>query len=144
MGVRLAAHPPVALQGLRGEAAVDALQQLVEEVLPVDEERREECIVVLELIVASRTRRVFAPVAERMADDLYRVLTDTLTALEASRPAEAARQLSAVIGGLTLDAVTPHSALSVAQLRSSLRTTLQATLAGPKHGLAANAHSKGS
>lgn len=141
MGSRLVAHPPAALEGLTGEAAVDALQRLVEEVLPVDDERRRECIVILELIVASRTRRVFAPVAERMADDLDRVLTDALTALAVPEPAARGRGLAAVIGGLTIDSVTPHGALSVAQLRSSLRAALQAILVGPNHGRAPNARS---
>ena len=39
MGRRLAGHPVEALRGLAGDAARDALQELVEAVLPMDEER---------------------------------------------------------------------------------------------------------
>lgn len=129
MGARLDAHPATALQGLAGEDAADALQQLVEEVLPVDDERRDEAIVILELIVASRTNPIFKPVAERMADDLHNVLTDALAALGIARPDGAAGQLAAMIGGLTVDAVTPHGALDADRLRSSLRTMIRALLA---------------
>ncbi|MCH6196185.1 TetR family transcriptional regulator C-terminal domain-containing protein [Corynebacterium mastitidis] len=122
MGRRLAAYPPERLSGLKGEAAVDALQELIEQVLPVDAARREEAIVVVEFIRASRVRAVFAPAADRMARDLHRVIEDALSRVGA---AERTRHVTAVIGGLTLDAVTPHGAPSVEEVRATLRGVLR-------------------
>lgn len=60
MGRRLEHHPVEQLRGLTGEKALNALQDLLEQVLPVDEPRKVEAIVVLEFIRASRTQAVFA------------------------------------------------------------------------------------
>lgn len=128
MGRRLARHPLEQLDGLDGEAAVDALQALVEEVLPVDEDRRGEAIVVVELIMASRTRPVFQAMAARMASDLSMVAHDALARLGVSDPRMRTAQLTATIGGLTLDAVTPHGALTVDQVRATLRAQLRMLL----------------
>ncbi|RCV48979.1 TetR/AcrR family transcriptional regulator [Marinitenerispora sediminis] len=124
MGRRLARRPVEGLRGLTGAAALDALQALVEEVLPVDDERRAESIVVLELILAARTRPVFRPISERMAADLGQVVLDALAALGVRDPEAGAAQITALIGGLTLDTVTPHGSLSVEQLRATLRAHL--------------------
>ena len=128
MGRRLAGHPVEALRGLAGDAARDALQKLVEAVLPMDEERRLEAIVVTELIVASRTRPVFAPSAERMGVDLRQVIAAALEALGVPDPAGRAAGLTAVIGGLTLDALTPHGRLAPERLRAILRQHLRLIL----------------
>lgn len=124
MGQRLMRHPVDRLRGLKGEEALNALQEFIEQVLPVDEPRREEAIVVIELICASRTQKVFASSAAQMASDLHDVITAALACLEIPNPSAAARQISALIGGLTLDAVTPHGSLTVYQLRSTLRDAL--------------------
>jgi AcrR family transcriptional regulator len=124
MARRLSAHPAGELKGLAGTAALDALQELVEQVLPVDADRRAEAAVVLEFVIASRTRPVFAPMAARMAADLREVLAEALTALAIANPETGARQLAAVIGGLTVDAVTPHGAITAAELRATLRAHL--------------------
>ncbi|MGI6878302.1 TetR/AcrR family transcriptional regulator [Microbacterium sp. gxy059] len=125
MGRRLAAHPVEALRALRGEAALEALQELVEAVLPVDEARRDEVTVVMELIAASRTMPVFRDVAGRMGADLAAVLRDALAAVGAPDADLAAAQLSALIGGLTIDAITPHGDLATADLRRILRAHLR-------------------
>ncbi|WP_222129921.1 MULTISPECIES: TetR family transcriptional regulator C-terminal domain-containing protein [unclassified Corynebacterium] len=125
MGHRLARHPVEALRGLSGEEAVTALQKLLEQVMPVDEERRAEAIVVVEFVRASRVRSVFAPTAAGMAKDLMEVIEGALVALQVSRPREAAREISALIGGLTLDAVTPHGALGEEEVRATLRRALR-------------------
>ncbi|WP_017596550.1 TetR/AcrR family transcriptional regulator [Nocardiopsis potens] len=131
MGRRLAHHPVDGLRGLTGEEALDALQALVEEVLPVDEERRDESIVVLELILAARTRPVFRPISERMAADLDQVVTDAFAALGADDPEAKAAQVTALIGGLTIDTVTPHGSLGTERLRAILRAHLAMLLASP-------------
>lgn len=134
MGQRLAAHPAEGLRGLTGEEALDALQALVETVMPVDEPRRDEAIVVVELIMASRTMPVFRAISERMAADLAAVLRDALDSLDVPDVDLAAAQLAAVIGGLTLDTVTPHGSLSVERLRTVLRAHLRMLLANARHG----------
>ena len=128
MGRRLAHYPVEQLRGLTGEEALSTLQNLVEQVLPVDEPRKEEAIVVLEVNRASRTQPVYASCAAQMARDLQDVITDALACLGVPSPSVVARQISALIGGLTLDTVTPHGALTVNQLRSTLRGALSTLL----------------
>ncbi|MEE1738342.1 TetR family transcriptional regulator C-terminal domain-containing protein [Streptomyces sp. BE147] len=124
MGRRLTRYPADALSGLTGESAVDALQELVEELLPIDEERRVESIVLTEFIVAARVNPIFRPVTEQMAADMRQVITDALGVLDVDEPAEEAERLVAVLGGLILDSVTPHGSIGVERLRRTLRTHL--------------------
>lgn len=129
MGRRLARHPLEDMRGLRGDAALDALQALVEAVMPVDEERRGEAVVVMELIMAARTKPVFRAMAERMGADLRTVLQEALEALSVPDAGLAAEQVAAVVGGLTLDAITPHGGdLDEDRLRTVLREHLQLVL----------------
>lgn len=128
MGDRLVPHPPEALRGLSDEQALDALQTVVEAVLPVDAERRSEAIVLLEFILASRTRPVFRPLAERMAADLHDVMVAALGALDVADASTKAAQLTALIGGLTIDTVTPHGSMTVERLRATLRAQLRLLL----------------
>lgn len=134
MGRRLASHPVDGLHGLTGEAALNALQALVETVMPVDKPRRDEAIVVVELVMASRTKTVFREISKRMAADLAMVLRDALEALGVPDADLASAQLAAVIGGLTLDTVTPHGGLSVERLRTVLRAHLRMLLTNAEHG----------
>lgn len=124
MGRRLMHHPVEQLRGLRGKEAVNALQELLEQVLPVDGPRTVEAIIVIEFIRASRTQTIFASSAAQMASDLHNIIADALACLEVPNPSAAARQVSALVGGLTLDTVTPHGSLTVNQLRSTLRNAL--------------------
>ncbi|MBD8021426.1 MULTISPECIES: TetR/AcrR family transcriptional regulator [Brevibacterium] len=128
MGRRLAAHSAENLRGLNGDQALDALQALVEEVLPVDAQRRDAAIVVVELVMASRTRPVFRTMSQRMGADLTEVVREVLEALEVPDPEMGAAQVAAMIGGLTIDAVTPHGGLSIERLREILRAHLRMLL----------------
>lgn len=130
MGERLTRYPTDVLAGLAGESAVDALQARLEELLPVDEERRIEAIVLTEFIIAARVNPIFRPVTEQMAADMRQVITDALRVLEVHDPAEEAERLIAVLGGLVLDSVTPHGSLSVERLRATLRAHLRSILLG--------------
>lgn len=134
MGRRLSEHPVEQLRGLRGDAAVNALQAMVEAVLPVDDARREEAIMVVELITASRTVPVFRAMAERMGDDLAAVLREALDALGVPDADLAAAQVAALIGGLTTDAVTPHGRVSVDRIRAVLRAQLEMVLGQGRSG----------
>ncbi|MEU7576816.1 TetR family transcriptional regulator C-terminal domain-containing protein [Streptomyces sp. NPDC041068] len=128
MGKRLTRYATDTLAGLTGERAVDALQALLEELLPVDEERRVESIVLMEFIVAARVNPIFRPVTERMAADMRLVITDALDVLGVPEAAEEAERVVAVLGGLVIDAVTPHGSLCVDRLRTTLRAHLRALL----------------
>jgi len=72
--------------------------------------------------------------SERMAADLAAVLRDALDSLHVLDGDLAAGQLAAVIGGLALDTVTPHGALSVDRLRTVLRAHLRMLLANIRRG----------
>ncbi|MFF8958032.1 TetR/AcrR family transcriptional regulator [Streptomyces sp. NPDC014894] len=128
MGRRLTRYSAEGWEGLAGEPAVDALQAMAEELLPIDEERRVESIVLMEFIVAARVNPIFRPVTERMAADMRRVFTEALDVLGVPDPAEEAERLVAVMGGLILDAVTPHGSLGVERLRRTLRAQLRSAL----------------
>lgn len=128
MGKRLTRRPAGTLAGLDGEPAVDALQALVEELLPLDDERRVESIVLMEFIVAARVNPVFRPVTERMAADMRQVITQALDVLRVPEPAEEAERLIAILGGLVLDAVTPHGSLGDERVRRTLRAHLRSVL----------------
>lgn len=129
MGRRLATHSIGDLRGLRGGHALDVLQALIEEVLPVDAQRRNAAIVVVELVMASRTRPVFREMSQRMGADLTEVIREALDALDVPDPEMGAAQVASMIGGLTMDAVTPHGGLSIERLREILRAHLQMLLA---------------
>ncbi|WP_222595020.1 TetR family transcriptional regulator C-terminal domain-containing protein [Nocardia ninae] len=128
IGQRLSCHRSAALRGLTGRRAVDALQSLLEELLPIDEERRVETIVLLEFIVAARTKPVFRPVTEQMAGDMRQVVTDALRGLAVLEPREQTALLTAIIEGLSLDAVTPNGSLGVERLRRTLRAHIRSLL----------------
>ncbi|MFH9479471.1 TetR family transcriptional regulator C-terminal domain-containing protein [Streptomyces anulatus] len=98
MGKRLTRYSTDTLAGLEGEAAVDALQALLEELLPLDDARRVESIVLTEFIVAARVNPIFRPVTEQMAADMRQVITQALDVLEVPEPAEEAERLIAILG----------------------------------------------
>nr|WP_268913959.1 TetR family transcriptional regulator C-terminal domain-containing protein [Corynebacterium uropygiale] len=125
MESRLKKYPVERLKTLRGDDAVSALQEILEQVLPVNEESREEAIIVIELIRASRTQPVFAECAAQMGSDLNDVIISALSCLAVPDPSIVARHISALIGGLTLDTITPHGSLTVPQLRATLRSALE-------------------
>ncbi|WP_245673273.1 TetR/AcrR family transcriptional regulator [Nocardia lijiangensis] len=118
MGRRLTRHPAPG-EGDR-EAAKRHLLAVVEELVPLDDERHREAIVLMEVIAASRITPAFEPVVRQMASDLHQVLTEGLAAAGVADPAQEAIHLAALISGLSLDAVTPHGAID--------RTTIRAVL----------------
>src|SRR5690606_22828935 len=125
MGKRLTRYEIDTFTGYTGERAVDALQRLLEELLPIDETRRVESIVLTEFIIAARVNPIFRPVTERMAADMRTVIAHALRVLEVPEPVEEAERLVALMGGLIIDSVTPHGSLSVDRLRKTLRGHLR-------------------
>ncbi|MET8732042.1 TetR family transcriptional regulator C-terminal domain-containing protein [Streptomyces parvus] len=134
MGKRLTRYSADTLVGLDGEPAVDALQALLEELLPLDDERRVESIVLTEFIVAARVNPIFRPVTEQMAADMRQVITHALDVLDVPEPAEEAERLIAILGGLVLDAVTPHGSLDDERIRRTLRAHLRSVLVTGRGG----------
>ncbi len=134
MGKRLTRYSADTLVGLDGEPAVDALQALLEELLPLDDERRVESIVLTEFIVAARVNPIFRPVTEQMAADMRQVITHALGVLDVPEPAEEAERLIAILGGLVLDAVTPHGSLDDERIRRTLRAHLRSVLVTGRDG----------
>jgi AcrR family transcriptional regulator len=119
MGQRLIRHPAPA-NGDR-EAARRHLLAVLAELVPLDEERHREAVVLLEVIAASRLDPAFGPVVRQMAADLRRVLTGAVAATGTADPARAAAHLAALVSGLSLDAVTPHGSVD----RATIRTVLE-------------------
>ncbi|OLT39017.1 TetR family transcriptional regulator [Saccharomonospora sp. CUA-673] len=126
MAQRLAQHPVERIRQLRRSEALDAVQALIEEVLPLDEQRRDEAIVVVELVMASRTRPVFHQMSQRMGMDLTEVLRAALDALGVRGSDTASARLAALISGMTVEAVTPHVEFGPDFIRSTLRAQLAA------------------
>lgn len=118
MGRRLSRHtttPP----GDRA-AAKRHLLRLLEELVPLDDERHREAVILMEVIAAARINLAFEPVVRQMAADLRQVLVDALAATGTPAPEHHAVHLAALISGLSMDAVTPHGSVD--------RTTIRAVL----------------
>ncbi|RYF60777.1 MAG: TetR family transcriptional regulator [Comamonadaceae bacterium] len=123
MGQRLARHPAPVDQCR--EAAKRHLLVVLEELVPLDDERHREAVVLLEVITASRINPAFEAVTRQMASDLDTVLTEALANIGVTSPAREAVRLAALISGLSLDAVTPHGDVG----RSTIRAILQQQVA---------------
>ncbi|MET8799389.1 TetR family transcriptional regulator C-terminal domain-containing protein [Nocardia sp. NPDC004568] len=119
MGRRLTRHPAPASGDRR--AARRHLLAVLAELVPLDEERHRESIVLLEIVTASRIDPAFEPVVRQMAADLRQVLTDAVAATGTADPARAAAHLAALVSGLSLDAVTPHGTVD----RATVLTVLE-------------------
>lgn len=118
MGRRLTRHPAPG-NGNRGAARRHLLAVLAE-LVPLDEERHREAVVLLEIIAASRLDPAFGPVVRQMAADLRAVLTDAVAATGTADPVSAAAHLAALVSGLSLDAVTPHGSVDRATILAVL------------------------
>lgn len=106
MGKRLMKHTPpqsrdVALQRRH-------LLALLEELVPLDPERHDESVILMEVIAASRTATAFRPVAAQMATDLHTVLVTALENMSVPQSDLEAQRLASLVSGLAFDAVTAH------------------------------------
>lgn len=118
MGRRLTRHQAPA-PGDRA-AAQNYLLRVAEELVPLDDERHCEAVILMEIIAAARITPTFEPVVRQMAGDLREVLIDALTALGSPDPEHRAVHLAALISGLSLDSVTPHGSVDPATIRAVL------------------------
>ncbi|WP_228000948.1 TetR/AcrR family transcriptional regulator [Nocardia australiensis] len=119
MGQRVDRCPAPERSG--GATSRQYLLTVLEELVPLDDGRHREAIVLMEVIAASRTNPAFAPVVRKMAADLHTVLVEALTSIGVVHPVEEAVALAALVSGLSLDAVTPHGAVEPATIRAVLR-----------------------
>ena len=127
VGERVAARVATRLdRGLPddGEAKVEALTDLCCEVLPLDEDRRAEAEVWLELVTAARTDSSLAGVSATAHDGLRR-LARTVVAARGVTDSEAAergaRELHALLDGLALHLVLHPADRDVETVRAVVR-----------------------
>lgn len=125
MGQRLANHSAPENPG-NSEAASGHLISVLEELVPLDDERSREAIILMEVIAAARTTPAFSPVTSQMAADLHTVLVEALSVMGVAQPAVEAVRLAALIAGLSLNAVTPHGSLAPETIQAVLRTHVAA------------------
>ena len=120
MDARLRPYSPSSFAGLSDQDTQRALRNLLEEVLPMDATRRDETIVVVEFVFASRLHSALASFSREMHASLHTVLARAFESAGIPGAELAAQHTAAVIGGLTTDAITPHGELSPAAIRQVL------------------------
>lgn len=124
MDARLGAIPIDGLCHANSVDTVKVLRALLEQVLPMDAERTEEAIVVVEFVLASRLHPTLAVLSKKMHDSLHSVVADAYKAASIPDAERAARQTTAMIGGLTTDAITPHGEISASDIAHTLHSHL--------------------
>ncbi|HIW90317.1 MAG TPA: TetR/AcrR family transcriptional regulator [Candidatus Corynebacterium avicola] len=125
MGRRLEGHD---LSGTPGTHTVTTAAAAIGELLPLDEERRRENIVLGEFMMASRSKEVYRNITDRMSGDMQTVVTLVLTGLgvASDRAPQAATAIKTLMVGMTFDASTSHGALSPDEMTTLLTEALQA------------------
>ncbi|MGE2835107.1 TetR/AcrR family transcriptional regulator [Mycobacterium sp. SMC-4] len=119
MGRRLMKHRPP--ESGDGATLRRHLLALLAELVPLDDERHSEAVILMELITASRTTDAFRPVTTQMAADLHTVLLGALEDLGVPEPSLEAQRLASLLSGLSLDAVTAHGPRTASTIRRILR-----------------------
>lgn len=125
MGRRLAGHD---LSGRPGSHDLDSALAVLAELLPLDAARRAENTVLIEFMAAARTHEVYRATTERMSRDMRAVVAAVLTALGAE-PAHA-EPVTALMVGLTFEAVTGHGGLAAEEMLGLVRAAVAAGVDG--------------
>lgn len=97
------------------------LLALLEELVPLDDERHDEAVILMEVIAASRTTPAFRGATAQMATDLHNVLVEALKDMAVPQPSLEAQRLASLLSGLALDAVTAHGPRTPAVIAKILR-----------------------
>ncbi|WP_297004418.1 TetR/AcrR family transcriptional regulator [uncultured Corynebacterium sp.] len=115
------------LTGSPGTHTVDTAAAVLGELLPLDEERRLENIVLGEFMMASRTKEVFRNITDRMSTDMQSVVGIVLHGLGVppERAARSAVSIKTLMVGMTFDASTSHGALPPEQMILLITEALQ-------------------
>ena len=124
MDSRLGAISTEGLRHANDAETIKNLRSLLEQVLPMDAARTDEAIVVVEFVLASRLHPNLAALSRKMHDSLHAVVADAYAAAAVPGPNRAARQTTALIGGLTMDAITPHGSIGAADIADTLQSHL--------------------
>jgi AcrR family transcriptional regulator len=119
MGRRLMKHTPPESRDIANQR--QHLLELLEELVPLDDERQNEAVILMEVITASRTTAAFRSATAQMATDLHDVLVKTLEKMAVSQPGLEAQRLASLLSGLALDAVTAHGPRTPAAITKILR-----------------------
>ena len=119
MGRRL---PGRRAAGRPGSHDIDSALAVLAELLPLDAERRAENTVLIEFMAAARTHEVYRATTERMSRDMRAVVAAVLTALGAD-PSHA-EPVTALMVGLTFEAVTGHGGLTADEMLRLVRAAL--------------------
>lgn len=124
MDRRLESHD---LSGTPGTHTVETAVAVLGELLPLDEDRRRENIVLGEFMMASRTKDILRDITDHMSGDMLSVVTAVLTGLgvPADRTPQAAMTIKTLMVGMTFDASTSHGALSPEGMTTLLNEALQ-------------------
>ena len=124
MDSRLGAISTDGLRHANDAETIKILRSLLEQVLPMDAARTDEAIVVVEFVLASRLHPALAVLSKKMHDSLHTVVADAFRAAAIPDAERAARQTTALIGGLTMDAITPHGGFSASDVSDTLHSHL--------------------
>ncbi|WP_186314616.1 TetR/AcrR family transcriptional regulator [Corynebacterium glyciniphilum] len=123
MDDRLARHD---LSGEPGTHTVSSAVDVLAELLPLDDTRRRENIVLGEFMLASRTQAVFRTVTDDMSRSMETVVARVLAGLDV--PADGlprrAATVKALMVGMTFDVTTGHGDLHPDEMISILTDTL--------------------
>lgn len=115
------------LTGTPGTHTVESAAAALGELLPLDEDRRRENIVLGEFMMASRTKEVFRSITDRMSKDMQTVVAIILGGLGVppDRATHTAISIKTLMVGMTFDASTSHGALSPEEMTILLTEALQ-------------------
>ncbi|MGW4098047.1 TetR/AcrR family transcriptional regulator [Mycobacterium sp. NPDC004974] len=119
MGQRLIKHTPPESRDVTEHR--QHLLALLKELVPLDDERHSEAVILMEVIAASRTTAAFRPTTAQMATDLHDVLVKALKNMAVPKPSLEAQRLASLLSGLALDAVTAHGPRSTATITKILQ-----------------------
>lgn len=124
MGARLAKHD---LSGTPGSHTVESAVAVLAELLPLDDVRRRENIVLGEFMMASRTKEVFREITERMSGDMQDVVDAVVRGLGVpeGRATHTATTVKTLMVGLTFDVSTSHGALGPEEMTAMLTLELE-------------------
>lgn len=123
MDERLTRHD---LSGEPGTHTVSSAIDALAELLPLDDVRRRENVVLGEFMLASRTRAVFREITDEMSRSMATVVARVLAGLDvpADELARRAATVKSLMVGMTFDVTTGHGDLHPDEMTNILTDTL--------------------
>ncbi|MDN5683033.1 TetR/AcrR family transcriptional regulator [Corynebacterium glyciniphilum] len=129
MDERLTRHD---LSGEPGTHTVSSAIDALAELLPLDDVRRRENVVLGEFMLASRTRAVFREITDEMSRSMETVVARVLAGLDvpADELARRAATVKSLMVGMTFDVTTGHGDLHPDEMTNILTDTLHDMIDG--------------